>query len=520
MRPSPDLLYVLLVNRGGMNLRAGQLDEAIADLEAAIKLKDIPYHAHALLAQIISSRAGWTRPKRLSTAPSSGSPPAPSCSGPALCSLPAQWKKTAPSARNLTPSQRARAIRDLEQAIRLEPRDSPQKADDHAELGRLFFASGKTVEALAAYDNALLIAPDDLKALRLRTLALLEQERYDEVLAACDAYLANGKPSADLLEIRGQARLARKDFSGAISDYTVALSLNPDSATLHNRRGWAYLLADAFKLALTDFDRAIALDAGLGHAYSGRGLARVSVGNWREAVADVDTAVKLATMGLKQQSLYNAARVHALASRYAGEEASRRGEPGLVLYRRLRERARRFCSSRCTSFRLIGRPASGAKWSPLIRYCGRSFPRCQRGAGILPAEDRRGCRQGKGHSSHKATGNRRGIACIEMGKNVMNTSQRRANLPAVSSKSSRQSGNRLRYRLRTPPPGMDGRPDAAVDVYRVEHAPTAALGRCGRRSSIPTPRPARRTRSTSTSRARACRRSRPSRPCPRSRARS
>lgn len=237
-----------------------------------------------------------------------------------------------------TPDERNRAIRDLEQAIRLEPWDSPQKADDHAELGRLLFASGQTPQALTAYDKALRIAPDDLKALRLRTLALLEQERYDDVLAACDAFLAKGKPSADLLEIRGQARLARKDFSGAIGDYAVALSLNPNSATLRNRRGWAYLLADAFTLALTDFDAVLVLDPGLGHAYSGRGLARVSLGRWRDAVADVDTAVKLATTGLKQQALYNAARANALASRYAGEEASRRGESGLVLYRRLKER--------------------------------------------------------------------------------------------------------------------------------------------------------------------------------------
>ena len=94
------------------------------------------------------------------------------------------------------------------------------------------FASGETAEALAAYDAALRIDSGNLKALRLRTLALLELERYDDVLAACDAFLAKGKPSADLLEIRGQARLARKDFGGAISDYTVAMSLTPDSAAL------------------------------------------------------------------------------------------------------------------------------------------------------------------------------------------------------------------------------------------------------------------------------------------------
>src|SRR5262249_41410323 len=71
------------------------------------------------------------------------------------------------NARDLTPARRALAIRDLERAITLEHRDSPQKADDHAELGRLLFASGQTAEALSAYDAALRIFPDDLQALPL-----------------------------------------------------------------------------------------------------------------------------------------------------------------------------------------------------------------------------------------------------------------------------------------------------------------------------------------------------------------
>ena len=243
-------------------------------------------------------------------------------------------------AQALTATERERAIRDLKQAIRLEPVDTVQKADDHTELGRLFFAARQTPEAMAAYDRALRIAPDGQKAMRLRTLALLEQERYDEVLSACDAFLAKGKPSTDVLEIRGQARIGRKEFSGAISDYTVALSLTPDSAVLSNRRGWAYLFSDAFKLALADFDAALVLDPDLSHAHSGRGLALVRLGRWRDALADVETAVRLATTGLKQQALYNAARVNALASKFAAEEVSRHGEASLTLYRRLRERAR------------------------------------------------------------------------------------------------------------------------------------------------------------------------------------
>jgi eukaryotic-like serine/threonine-protein kinase len=338
--PSPQLLYVLLVNRGGMYLEDGRLDQAIADAEAAVKLNGKPYHAHALLAQILEKKGRHGDAALALGRAIERQPDRPELFRARAMLVARQHSVTPGKPTAVTPAQRAMAIRDLDQAIRLQPDDTPQKADDHAELGRLFFASGQTPEAMSAYDKALRMFPDSLKALRLRTLALLEQERFDEVLAACDAFLAKGKPSADLLEIRGQARLARKNWSGAIGDYAVALSMNPDSAPLHNRRGWAYLLTDAYKLALADFDDALLLDHELGHAYSGRGLAKVSLGRWRDALIDVEAAVRLATTGLKQQALYNAARVNALAARYASEEVSRRGEAGLNLYRQLRERAR------------------------------------------------------------------------------------------------------------------------------------------------------------------------------------
>jgi len=339
LRPSPDLRYVLLVNRGGMSLQAGRLDQALADGEAAVELNARHYHAHALLFQICQRQGRLEEAARALDRAIERQPDRPELFRARALLVARPHEKEERKSRDLTPAQRARAIGDLEQAIRLEPANSPQTAEDHAERGRLLVASGQTTEALAAYDAALRIAPEDLKALRLRTLALLELERYDDVLAACDAFLARGKPSADLLEVRGQARLARKDFGGAISDYTVALSLTPGSAALLNRRGWAYLFSDAFKLALADFDAAVRQDSDLGHAYSGRGLALVSLGRWRDAVADVETAVRLATAGLKQQALYNAARVHALSLKYAAEEVSRRGEAGLALHRRLRDRA-------------------------------------------------------------------------------------------------------------------------------------------------------------------------------------
>ncbi len=337
MRPDANFRYVLLINRGGMYLQAGKLDLALADAEAAIGLADRPYHAHALLAQVYEKEGRLDQARLALDRAIERQPDRPELFRARAYLVAPPPEKRTDKTEAVTPAQRDRAITDLERAIRLASQDSPQTADDHAERGRLYFARGQTAEALAAYDAALRIVPDDLKTIRLRTVALLEQEKYDDVLAASDAFLARGKPSVDLLEIRGQARFARKDFTGAIADYTVALSITPGSSVLLAHRGWAYLFSDAFRLALADFDASLLLDPSLGDAHSGRGLAHVGLGNWRDAVADADKAVQSASGKHRQRAYFNAARIHALSLRFAADEVSRRGETALALYRRLRQ---------------------------------------------------------------------------------------------------------------------------------------------------------------------------------------
>jgi tetratricopeptide (TPR) repeat protein len=334
---SPSFHYGLLVNRGGMYLQSGRLDLAAADLEAAIPLNPTHYAAYFQLFHVRRRQDRLEEAARALDRAIEREQGRPELfrARAELVSRPAG--KDRDPLKDLTPDQRSAAIHDLEQAIRLEKSVS-QKARDQAERGRLLFAAGQTDEALAAYEAALRLVPDDPRALHLRAFALLDLNRLDELLAACDQALARGPPSADLLEARGLARLERKDYGGAISDFTVGLTMVADSAPLHKHRGWSYVLSDAFRLALADFDAALAIDPELADAYSGRGLARVALGSWREALADADQAVRLATAARKQRALYNAAQVYAHALRYAADEVSRRGESALALHRQLRGR--------------------------------------------------------------------------------------------------------------------------------------------------------------------------------------
>ncbi|WP_165219578.1 serine/threonine-protein kinase [Aquisphaera insulae] len=346
---SDDSRYVLLVNRGGMRLQAGKLDASAADLKAAIRLRPGPYQAYTTLAQLHRAQGKLDESSRdfsmaIERAPDSTT----------RLALHRTRARLHSGRRDASPGQRAEALKDLEDSIRLGRGDRAGLAEDQVERARLLFASGRPSESLAAAEAAVELAPSHPEAHNLRISSLLALRRYDAVLASCDAYLAREQPTLDILEIRGLARFARRDFPGAISDCTRAVELRSDLAPaprsrLLNQRGWAYHMADAPRLALEDFETSLKLVAGQADAHAGRGLARVRLGDWKAAVADAEDAVRLAgapTLGegedsieVRRQARFNAARIYAQATELAAAAVGREGERAVRLYRQYRVRA-------------------------------------------------------------------------------------------------------------------------------------------------------------------------------------
>jgi tetratricopeptide (TPR) repeat protein/tRNA A-37 threonylcarbamoyl transferase component Bud32 len=349
LKPNDDVLYALLCNRGLLRLQSGRLDEAATDLNEAIRLKANPYEAHTTLAQVLQrhgrldeAEAAFTRGIACHPEPS------------VLAGLYRSRALLRANRTDLTPAQRAAALGDFEQAIGHEP-DKARKASDQVWRARLFLRAKQCPEALAACDAALVLAPDDTEAHRVRVAALMELKRYDAVLASADAYLARGKPMAEILEIRGLAHQGQRNYTAAIADFNRALDLATAAepaqrSRLLNRRGWGYQYADAPRLALADFEESLRLEPNQSAAYGGRGLARIRLRDWRPAVSDAEAGIRQAQgasadsdsddAGAAQvQALFNGARIYAQAVEFAAREVSREGDRAATDYRRYRTRA-------------------------------------------------------------------------------------------------------------------------------------------------------------------------------------
>jgi tetratricopeptide (TPR) repeat protein/tRNA A-37 threonylcarbamoyl transferase component Bud32 len=349
LKPNDAVLYALMCNRGLLRMQSGRLDEAAADLNAAIRLKANPYEAHTNLAQVLQRQGRLDEAEAAFTRGIACHPEQSVLAGLYRSRALVRANRT-----DLTPAQRAAALYDFEQAIGQEP-DQVKKASDQVWRARLFLRANQCPEALAACDAALSLAPDDTEAHRVRVAAVMELKRYDAVLASADAYLARGKPIAEILEIRGLAHQARRNYAAAIADFSRALDLTPAAeqaqrSRLLNRRGWAYQYADAPRLALADFEESLRLEPEQSAAYGGRGLARIRLGEWRPAISDAEAGIRQARGAsagsgsddaetAQVQALFNGARIYAQAVEFAAREVSREGERAVTLYRRYRTRA-------------------------------------------------------------------------------------------------------------------------------------------------------------------------------------
>jgi tetratricopeptide (TPR) repeat protein/tRNA A-37 threonylcarbamoyl transferase component Bud32 len=313
-KPAAELQYVLLVNRGLLRWQRHDPDRAAADLREAIRLDPRHYQAYAGLAQVLQQQgrpdeavAQFTQAIALR---------------PGLAALHRGRAEVNQGRRPLSIKQVDAALRDLDEAVRLESPVNPVLGRDHTNRARLLERCGRPEEALAACDAALRAVPDDADAHRLRIGVLLVLQRYDDVIRSCAAVLAN-RPTAEVFELRGLARDRRGDFAGAIDDYTQALAQRPGRPELWVRRGWDHLVIYAARLALEDFERALRLDPSNADALGGRGSARALLGQHRAAVADAEESLRHGEPDAR--TYYLAGRIYVRAASAAAGEVRQSG---------------------------------------------------------------------------------------------------------------------------------------------------------------------------------------------------
>lgn len=187
------------------------------------------------------------------------------------------------------------AVRQMQRALELEP-GLPMLT----QLGHLYARAQLYDEAAATYDQALLLAPDDMQLLEWTLLANVHLRRTERVRELLDRQLALG-PEDPLLHLR-RASVAKQlgDPKTAIQHQREALRLGASEAELRNDVAWT--LATSPDAQIRDPEEAIRLAQALVDEGATRdpneidtlAAAYAAAGRFDEAVATASEAAALA----------------------------------------------------------------------------------------------------------------------------------------------------------------------------------------------------------------------------------
>ncbi|HTR85589.1 MAG TPA: tetratricopeptide repeat protein [Reyranella sp.] len=211
------------------------------------------------------------------------------------------------------------ALASYDRAAALRPNDPEIVCNRGVALLRL----RRSADALASIDRALELRPVYQQAHANRGLALVRLGRFDEALAACDRALALAPDDADTLSHRGLALHGLRRLDEALASYDRALALRPGFAEALANRGATRQHLQQFDGALLDFDRALRLRPDMPDALYNHGVTLYDLGRYEQALESYDRALALVPD-----------HVHALANRGSALIELRRHQDALESFDR------------------------------------------------------------------------------------------------------------------------------------------------------------------------------------------
>lgn len=181
------------------------------------------------------------------------------------------------------------AIQPLEKFVHLNKNVS-QVYKDLAYLYRKVMQYDK---ALAAYTQAIALAPDDLQVYESRGNLRIQLKQPDAALADFDKAISLKPDYANARYNRGLALTQLKRITEAIDCFFTAFSLEPDFFEAYYNHGVVLQSINQHSAALASFDRAIELKPDLVDAYYNRGLVLIELTQLNAALINFEKVLSI-----------------------------------------------------------------------------------------------------------------------------------------------------------------------------------------------------------------------------------
>ncbi len=133
-------------------------------------------------------------------------------------------------------------------------------ANQYFSEGINFSKLGQYSDAVASYDKAVFIRPNDADVWNNRGIALDNLYRYSDAVASYDKAIVIRPNDADVWNNRGIALRKLGWYAEAVASYDKAIAIKPDYANAWLNRGVAQDYLGHYADAVTSYNKAIALE--------------------------------------------------------------------------------------------------------------------------------------------------------------------------------------------------------------------------------------------------------------------
>jgi serine/threonine protein kinase/Tfp pilus assembly protein PilF len=167
-------------------------------------------------------------------------------------------------------------------------------AAGYVRQGQTDFANGNYDKALAAYNQALSLDPNDVSAYVGRGNVYARQNKLDLALADYSKAVDLAPKDAIAFVDRGNVYARQNKLDLALADYTKAIGIASRDTSAYTDRGNVYVRQNKLDLALADFTKAIDVDPNDASAYVSRGNVYKTQGQTSLSLADFRRYLQLA----------------------------------------------------------------------------------------------------------------------------------------------------------------------------------------------------------------------------------
>ena len=157
----------------------------------------------------------------------------------------------------------------------------------------LYLKAKRYQEALAAFEQAIRLDPEDASIYNGKGLVLSELKRYQEALAAYEHAIRVNPYFTNAYINKGFVLYNLKRYLEALIPFERAIQLEPTNASAYNLKGLVLNSLKRYQEALAAFEHALQFDPNLAVAYSNKGLVLSNLQQYAEALATIEQAIRL-----------------------------------------------------------------------------------------------------------------------------------------------------------------------------------------------------------------------------------